>query len=118
MDQIHLENLGKSAKVTLKRLPATNPGPPIIEKTSLGAIAPLKVINGVNAELNPAALTPDILIKEDPELSLPRAGEVLDPESLSTAYIDPNDRARVPVADFTLTDIVYDASFQEKERRP
>jgi hypothetical protein len=43
---------------------------------------------------------------------------VLDPESLSAAYIDPADPLRVPVANFTQTDIVYDATGQEKERRP
>ena len=52
MDQIHLENLGKSAKVVLKRLPPNQPDPPIIEKTSAGPIVPLRVINGVNAALD------------------------------------------------------------------
>jgi hypothetical protein len=118
MDQIHIENLGKSAKVTLKRLPPAEPDPPIVEKTSLGAVAPLKVINGVNSRLDEGKLTSDALIKGDPELALDRAGEMLDPESLSAAYIDSADAQRVPVANFTLTDIVYDATGQQKERRP
>jgi len=118
MDQIHIENLGKSAKVILKRLPRVQPEPPVIEKTSLGTVSPLKVVNGVNSQLDPQALTPAALIEADPELTLARAGEVLDPESLSTAFIDPSDSARVPVANFVQTDIVYDASGQEKERRP
>ncbi|HSU54544.1 MAG TPA: hypothetical protein VLT36_10830, partial [Candidatus Dormibacteraeota bacterium] len=49
---------------------------------------------------------------------LTRAGEILEPESLSTAFIDPADSARVPVPNFVQTDIVYDATGQEKERRP
>lgn len=118
MDQIHIENLGKSARVVLKRLPSSEPEPPIVEKTSLGPVMPLKLINGVNSALDPQALTPDKLVAGDPELALDRAGLLLDPESLSTAYIDAADPARVPVANFTQTDIVYDAIGQEKERRP
>lgn len=118
MDQIHIENLGKSAKVVLKRLPSTEPEPPIVEKTSLGAVAPLKVINGVNSTIDTQSLTPDKLVSGDPELALDRAGLVLDPESLSTAYIEPADSTRAPVANFTQTDIIYDAAGQEKERRP
>jgi hypothetical protein len=118
MDQIHLENLGKSAKVILKRLPPANPEPPILEKTACGEIAPIKLINGVRSTIDVQALTPDAIIRGDPELDLGRAGVVLDPESLSTAYIEPSDPARVPVANFTQTDIVYDAAGQEKERRP
>src|SRR5258706_534572 len=118
MDQIHIEHLGKSAKVALKRLPPSQPDPPIVEKTSLGPVVPLKAINGVNTTLDPQRVTSEALIKADPELALDRAGFVLDPESLSTAYIDPADDARVPVANFTQVDIVRDATGQEKERRP
>jgi hypothetical protein len=118
MDQIHLEHLGKSAKISLRRLPSSRPEPPVMEKTSLGEVTPLKVVNGVNAVLDPFIINPDMLIKADPELALDRAGQVLDPESLSTAFIDPADKSRIPVANFTQTDIIYDATGQEKERRP
>ena len=118
MDQIHIENLGKSAKVVLKGLPPVRPEPPIIEKTSLGIVTSLKVVNGVNTKLDPFIVTPETLIKGDPELSLDRAGQILEPESLSAAYIDAGDPDRIPVGSFTETDIVYDASGQEKERRP
>src|ERR1043166_3788536 len=117
MDEFHIEFLGKSAKVTLKRLPSLNPEPPIIEKTSLGQIAPLKAINGVNSRIESQTLTPEALIEGDPELTLDRAGLVLDPESLSTAYIDPSDKERVPVASFTQTDIVFDATGVEDDIR-
>ena len=117
MDQIHLDYLGKSAKVVFKRLPPAQAEPPIVEKTSLGPVTPLKAINGVNTWLDPQTLTPEMLIKNDPELALDRAGLVLDPESLSTAYIDSADTARVPVANFTQIDIVFDPIGQEKERR-
>lgn len=118
MDQIHIENLGKSAKVTLKKLPRATPEPAVVEKTSLGVVTPLKVINGVNSQLNPFKLTAEELIKGDPELTLARAGEVLEAESLSAAFIDPTDTARAPVANFVQMDIVFDATGQEKERRP
>jgi hypothetical protein len=118
MDELHIEFLGKSAKVSLRRLPSLNPDPPIIEKTSLGPVASLKAINGVNSRIEPQILTPDALIVGDPELILDRAGLILDPESLSTAFIDPADKERVPVASFTQTDIVFDSTGVEKERRP
>jgi hypothetical protein len=118
MDQIHLEYLGKSAKVVLKRLPPAQPEPPVVEKTSVGPVTAFKAINGVNTRLEPQTLTPDALIQADPELALDRAGLVLDPDSLSAAYIDPADAERVPVASFTQTDIIYDATGLEKERRP
>ena len=118
MDQIHLDYLGKSAKVILKRLPPAHAEPPVMERTSLGPVIPLKAINGVNTRLDPRTLTPETLIQRDPELALARAGLLLDPESLSTAYIDPADAARVPVANFTQIDVVCDPSGQEKERRP
>ena len=66
----------------------------------------------------PQTLLPATLIQDDPELVLDRAGLLLEPESLSTAYIDPADSARIPVASFTQVDIVCDATGQEKERRP
>src|SRR5258708_15530991 len=86
MDQIHLDHLGKSAKVVLKRLPPSQPEPPVVEKTSLGAVVPLKVINGVNAALDPTTLPPATLIECDPQLALDPAAQLLDPYSLSTAY--------------------------------
>ena len=101
MDEFHIEFLGKSAKVTLKRLPPLNPEPPIIEKTSLGPVASLKAINGVNSRIEPQTLTPDALIKGDPELVLDRVGLVFDPESFFTAFIEPGDKERVFVVSFT-----------------
>jgi hypothetical protein len=118
MDQIHIEFQGKSSKVTLKRLPPAQPDPPIIEKTSTGSVAALKAISGVNNRLNPQALKPADLVQGDPELLLDRAGFLLEPESLSAAFIDPADAARVPVSNFNQIDIVSDAMGQEKERRP
>jgi hypothetical protein len=104
--------------VALKRLAPAQPEPPIVEKTSAGQVTPLKAINGVNATLEGQRVTAAALIQGDPELALERAGVILDPESLSTAFIDPEDPARVPVANFTQVDIVYDATGQEKVRRP
>src|SRR5215212_4831900 len=112
MDEIHIENLGKSARVLLKRLPPNRPDPPIVEKTSVGPVEPLKVINGVNSRIDPMALTPQSLIDGDPEIELERAGVRLESDSLSTAFIDPADAARTPVANFTQIDVVYDATGQ------
>jgi len=118
MNQIHIEYLGKSTKAQLKWLPTAQDELQIIERTSSGNLFPLKLVNGINAEINPFCLTPESVIKADPEINLQHAGRLLDPESLSSAYFQPHDLCRHPVSDFQQIDIVYDAQGQEKERRP
>jgi len=118
MDLFHIEHQGKSARVTLRSLPAEQGELKATEKTSVGEVTALKVTNGVNVALDAASLKPDALIAADPELDLDAAGEVLEPESLSTAFYLPTDPARAPVSDFKQLDLVFDAQGQEKERRP
>jgi hypothetical protein len=78
----------------------------------------MRVINGVNSRLNPFEANPQDFIQGDPELSLERAGEILEPEMLSTAYYNSAEPDPRPVADFKLVDVIYDAQGQEKEHRP
>jgi hypothetical protein len=117
MDILHLEYQGKSAKVPLKRPPSARTEAQILEKTSTGPLEPVKVITGVNADLDPINLKPDSIINGDPELNLDRAGLVLEAESLSAAYFDTTQPTRQPVSNFSQVDVVFDAMGQEKERR-
>ncbi|HYT60022.1 MAG TPA: hypothetical protein VEL06_07610 [Haliangiales bacterium] len=117
MDAFHIEHQGKSAKVSLRSLPAEEEELNVTEKTSVGQVTALKVTTGVNAALDPASLKPDTLIGSDPELDFAAAGQILEPESLSTAYYDPGDSSRTPVSNFRQLDLVFDAQGQEKERR-
>lgn len=118
MNQIHIEYLGKSTKVQLKWLPSARAEQDIVEHTSSGNIFPIKVLNGINAEINPFSLKAEAIINADPELNLKQTGYILDPELLSSAFFDPSDTERHPFSDFRLIDIVYDTKGEEKERRP
>jgi hypothetical protein len=54
MDTIlHLEHQGKTARVSLQALPRRRPKPVIQQSTKVGAIAPYKLINGINAIIDP-----------------------------------------------------------------
>lgn len=123
MDTIlHLEHQGKTARVSLQALPRRRPKPVIQQSTKVGAIAPYKLINGINAIIDPFQSKPEDFIDSDPELVLDNAGQILESEMISTAYFNPSDRLTQeelkPVTDFKFVDIIYDAEGKEKERRP
>lgn len=119
MNIIHLDLAGKTARVLFKPLPQSRPKPVVQPVTKCGPVASVRILNGINAALDPAQLTPAQLLDGDPELNFgDAAGEVLDPDSLSTAYFDSAAAAPEPIGDFSEVDIVYDARGQEKERRP
>lgn len=118
MDLFHLEYGGKSARISLRSLPPAEPEGNLVEKTSTGDVAAFRLINGIDSRLDPMQLKPEMLIEKDPELDLAMAGEILDPEALSSAYYDPAEPERQAVSNFTQVDVVFDAVGQEKERRP
>jgi hypothetical protein len=118
MDIIHLEYQGKSAKASIKSLLTEQGELSVTEKTSAGAVTSLKVTNGVNTTLDPFTLKPEALIQADPEIEAALAGQILEPDSLTTAYYSPGETSRKPVADFKQVDVVFDALGMEKERRP
>jgi len=118
MQTIHLEYLGKSARVSLQSLPDAKQRPEIKTRTSIGEVGPVRVTNGVNLRIDPLKLTPTEIIQGDPELQFSSAGRVLESESLSVAYFDPADEAPAPVAQFNIIDVVYEATGAEKEKRP
>ncbi len=115
---IHLDQQGKTARVLFEGLPLLRPKSAVRQRTSTGFVTSARIVNGVNATLDPAKLTAQQLMEGDPELVLDTAGEILDTETLSAAYYDPAAAKAEPVADFKHIDIVYDAAGEEKERRP
>jgi hypothetical protein len=118
MNSIHLDLLGKTARVLFQTLPQARQKPAIRMLTGTGPVTGARITNGVNAKLDPLRVTAPEFIAADPELALPAAGEVLDVETLSAAYYDPASESAEPISDFKQIDIVYDATGTEKERRP
>ena len=118
MNTIHLDLAGKTARVLYQPLPAGRPKPALRQITQAGPVSPIRMLNGIDGHLDPFKVTAQDLMTGDPELALADAGEILDADALTAAYFDPSAEQPVPVADFKQVDIVYDATGQEKERRP
>ena len=118
MQTIHLDYLGKSARVSLQTLPQAKQRPEVTTRTSVGEVRSARVTNGVNLRVDPLKLTPADVTQGDPELAYASAGQVLESESLSVAWFDPAEEAPTPVGQFNLIDVVYDATGAEKEKRP
>jgi hypothetical protein len=118
MQTIHLEYMGKSARVSLQSLPDAKQRPEVKSRTSAGEVSSARVTNGINSRIDPLKSTPAEIVQADPELHYASAGRVLESESLSVAYFDPADEAPAPVAQFNIVDVVYDATGAEKEKRP
>jgi hypothetical protein len=74
------------------------------------------VLKGVRSNLDEAALSPEDFIQGDPELDFESAGEILDPDELSTAYHLPDEKAIV--SEFERLEVIYNPDGTEKERRP
>ncbi len=118
MNTIHLDLQGKTARVLLQSLPQVRQKPAIKLVTSAGPVSTARVTNGINSRLNPLKVTAQELIAGDPELVPEVCGEVLEVETLSAAFYDPESDVPAPVADFKQIDIVYTPAGEEKERRP
>jgi hypothetical protein len=117
MNLFHFEYQGKSARVMLSPLAPARPKPHTVQKTSAGEIRRLRVLNGLTPGLEPTKLAAKDIINDDPELDLPQAGQRLEVE-LTAAYFDPAEAKPRPIGDFRETDVIYDVTGQEKERRP
>jgi len=114
MQTIHLEYLGKSARVSVQGLPDASPRPEAKTRTSVGDVRTVRVTNGASPCIDPLKLTPAEVIQADPELAFSAAGRVLESESLSVAFFDPTDETPSPVSQFN----IIDATGVEKEKRP
>ncbi len=116
MPLLHLDYLGRSARVGFQSLPEAQPKPALNQRTSTGTISRVRLRNGLRP-VDTASLTSDAIISGDPELDITRAGQRLDVE-LSAAWLDPAAAEPRPIGDFTETDIILDVAGNEKERRP
>jgi hypothetical protein len=113
---LHLEYAGRSARVALHGLPQQRPRSKPSLSTSSGEVGSCRVVTG--ARRNPAELSFDALVQGDPELDLELAGTELGADAVTPAWFDPSAESPAPIGDFADIDIVYDASGNEKARRP
>jgi len=118
MNTIHLDLQGKTARVIFQSLLPARPKPDIRYSTETGAVASVRVLNGINPAIDPFKITAQDLMKDDPEVVPAQAGEVVDVELLTAAYYDATGDNLAPATDFKQIDVVYDATGAEKERRP
>jgi hypothetical protein len=116
MNLFHLDHAGKTARVGFTTVPDERPKLKITQKTSAGPVSRQRVMNGI-ALVNPATLTADSVIQEDPELATALSGRRLDVE-LTAAWFDPASTEPRPIGDFKEIDIVFTPDGAEKERRP
>ncbi len=115
MQSIFLDIDGKSARVQLQALLEAQPRPEVVLKTESGRVETQRVLTGVKSV---AEVAFQDLCEGDPELCWERAGEVLDRESLTTAYFDPEAKIPSAMGEFSEVAVVYEPSGAEKERRP
>lgn len=112
---LHLDLNGKTARVSLRALPPARAERQIETRTPAGAVERRKVVTGVKTVLNPNW---NILAEADPEISVERAGKLLDPQETSAAYYDPEQPEPAPIAGFNKIDVIYNPDGAERERRP
>lgn len=113
---LHLEHAGRSARVALLGLPQQRPRPKPRLATPSGEVGSCRIVTG--ARRDAVDLSFEALVKGDPELDLSLAGTEIVPDSASPAWFDPAAPVRAPIGDFSDIDIIYDASGNEKARRP
>lgn len=117
MSLVHIDYLGKSARVQLQMLPKANTRGAISLNTSSGPVSGFRVRNGVvkfNASELPALAE---LRDGDPELEVHGAGGIASSDELSPAWYDPQVSPLTPISDFQEIDLIYDASGTQKDRR-
>jgi hypothetical protein len=116
MNLLHLDHSGKTARVGLAAVPDERPKLKIVQRTSTGAVARQRVLNGV-ALVDPASLKPADILEGDPELAVALAGRRLDVD-LTAAWFDSSSPEPKPVGEFKEIDVVFAPDGAEKERRP
>lgn len=112
--KIHLEYEGKSAHLLLQSPKRAKTLPAIQRHTSAGGVSNVRIFNAA-AKVDPAGLDADAVACGDPELNLAAAGTLVDPDLLSTAFVD---KAGEVVRDFKEIEVVLALDGTEKERLP
>src|SRR5882672_3703016 len=106
---IHLENEGRSARVSLSAPPAEKIMAPLEQVTSAGKIKRVQALNGQN--LLPSANATQ-LIEGDPELDLQIAGRLM--RDATAVYLDPTAAQPTIATEFKELEILYTTEGQEK----
>ena len=109
---IHLDNEGRSARVSMASPPAEKIMAPLEQVTAAGKVKRVQALNGQN--FLPAATSAQ-LIEGDPELDLEIAGRLM--RDATAVYLDPTAAEPVIATAFKEVEIVYTPDGQEKERR-
>jgi hypothetical protein len=109
---IHLENEGRSARLSLTAPAAEKVSAPLEQVTSAGKVKRVQALNGQN--FLPAANAAQ-LIEGDPELDLQLAGRLM--RDATAVYLDPSAAQPVIATEFKEVEVVYTPDGQEKERR-
>ena len=110
---IHLENEGRSARVSLSPPAAEKLAPPLESVTSAGKIKRVQALNGQKPL--PSANSSQ-LIESDPELDLQIAGRMM--KDATGVYLDPTAAQPTIATEFKEVDVIYTTDGVEKERRP
>lgn len=111
---IHLEYDGKAARLPLQSPKRAKTAPAVQRRTSTGVVNNIRVFNAAK-KINPNDLSADLIASADLELDLSVAGTVVDPDLLSTAFLDKTGQV---VRDFDQIELVLAPDGTEKERRP
>jgi hypothetical protein len=109
---IHLENEGRSARVSLSPPPAEKIMAPLEQVTPAGKVKRVQALNGQNY-LPEASSTQ--LIEGDPELDLELAGRMM--HDATAIYLDTSAAQPAIATEFKEVEVVYTPDGQEKERR-
>ena len=112
MITIHLENEGKSARLSLSPPRAEKVVAPLEQVTPAGKIKRVQALNGQN--YLPSA-TASQLIEGNPELDLQIAGRLM--RDATAVYLDPSASQPTIASEFKEVEVVYTPEGQEKERR-
>ena len=110
---IHLENEGRSARVSLSAPTAEKQMAPLEQVTSVGTLKRVQALNGQNwlSAVNAAQL-----LEGNPELDLQIAGRLM--RDATAVYLDPTAAQPAIATEFKEVEVVYTPEGQEKERRP
>jgi hypothetical protein len=117
MNEIHFEYEGKSARLSLQILKRERAKPAVRRRTLTGEVSSARVLNGQTQTIDKSKLTPDDLIKGDPELDLDGGGRLPELELFTPAYLLPGEKPEI-AHEFEEIEIVHTPSGEEKERRP
>src|SRR6185503_12099013 len=99
---IHLENEGRSARVSLSSPPAEKIMAPLEQVTSVGKLKRVQALNGQN--VLPSADASQ-LFEGDPELDLQIAGRLM--RDATAVYLDPTAARPTIATEFKEVEVVY-----------